>query len=349
MNSTAPGQNANLPAPVKAPPQDKPKKSGMSKFLAILNCCKAPEAEQPSDSTEPSRKVERPSQSTQSTPPQKSEIGLKEKEAGVDERRTAADKATGSSALPKSTVTSNEKKLPAGPRDDGAADSKPSSNIPSEVLAQPSEKSRMDKPLPASPKGEETSKSTDVAVAAGVAGTAGLAGAGAAAALNSPDSKSEKPAGEDSKLAAEEQVISDRTPEQAQRDEDIEMKDTPPSVPLASSEVPTDKDALTPPGGVSPESNQQNLPPPPPVPASSQENQTNVRVAEPQVEQSQQDRKWLLPALRPEMKGRKCLVLDLDETLVHSSFKVCLDALLERRNVPHMESRFYIKPILQYQ
>ena len=30
----------------------------------------------------------------------------------------------------------------------------------------------------------------------------------------------------------------------------------------------------------------------------------------------------LLPALRKEDRGRKCLVLDLDETLVHSSFKV---------------------------
>lgn len=31
---------------------------------------------------------------------------------------------------------------------------------------------------------------------------------------------------------------------------------------------------------------------------------------------------WLLPPLRPEFENKKCLVLDLDETLVHSSFKV---------------------------
>lgn len=30
----------------------------------------------------------------------------------------------------------------------------------------------------------------------------------------------------------------------------------------------------------------------------------------------------LLDELTPDLKGRKCLVLDLDETLVHSSFKV---------------------------
>lgn len=42
-----------------------------------------------------------------------------------------------------------------------------------------------------------------------------------------------------------------------------------------------------------------------------------VAVAEPVPEQ-----KWLLPPIQPHHKGRKCLVLDLDETLVHSSFKI---------------------------
>ena len=31
---------------------------------------------------------------------------------------------------------------------------------------------------------------------------------------------------------------------------------------------------------------------------------------------------WLLPPISQNLKGKKCLVLDLDETLVHSSFKV---------------------------
>ncbi|KAG9302878.1 hypothetical protein G9A89_022294 [Geosiphon pyriformis] len=38
------------------------------------------------------------------------------------------------------------------------------------------------------------------------------------------------------------------------------------------------------------------------------------------------ERKWLLEAIAPEHTGRKCLVLDLDETLVHSSFKQILQA-----------------------
>lgn len=52
----------------------------------------------------------------------------------------------------------------------------------------------------------------------------------------------------------------------------------------------------------------------------------------------------LLPEMGPEHTGRKCLVLDLDETLLHSSFKVrrainLLDAtarpqLADTRNLP---------------
>lgn len=65
----------------------------------------------------------------------------------------------------------------------------------------------------------------------------------------------------------------------------------------------------------------QTIPPPPPppgpgpVPAGS----TVYTEAGPS---APPPTKWLLPPIAPEHKGRKCLVLDLDETLVHSSFKV---------------------------
>ncbi|RDA95507.1 hypothetical protein CP533_5478 [Ophiocordyceps camponoti-saundersi (nom. inval.)] len=36
----------------------------------------------------------------------------------------------------------------------------------------------------------------------------------------------------------------------------------------------------------------------------------------------EETQKWLLPPVAPDHVGRKCLVLDLDETLVHSSFKI---------------------------
>jgi RNA polymerase II subunit A small phosphatase-like protein len=58
------------------------------------------------------------------------------------------------------------------------------------------------------------------------------------------------------------------------------------------------------------------LPPPPPVP---QPGPSDESIAPESVDGKQQ---WLLPPIAPRFKGKKCLVLDLDETLVHSSFKV---------------------------
>lgn len=64
----------------------------------------------------------------------------------------------------------------------------------------------------------------------------------------------------------------------------------------------------------------QNLPPAPPMPAvpvppTDAEGGLVIAPDQPQHE-------WLLPPILPQHQGRKCLVLDLDETLVHSSFKV---------------------------
>lgn len=66
-----------------------------------------------------------------------------------------------------------------------------------------------------------------------------------------------------------------------------------------------------------------SLPPPPPgpVPAAPTPPTTHVNEAVP-VFAPDQPQKFLLPPQAPEFKGKKCLVLDLDETLVHSSFKV---------------------------
>lgn len=64
-----------------------------------------------------------------------------------------------------------------------------------------------------------------------------------------------------------------------------------------------------------------HIPPPPPGPVPS----ANEPAAPPQdavVIAPETEQKCLLPPIAPEHVGRKCLVLDLDETLVHSSFKV---------------------------
>ncbi|KPM43357.1 hypothetical protein AK830_g3170 [Neonectria ditissima] len=63
----------------------------------------------------------------------------------------------------------------------------------------------------------------------------------------------------------------------------------------------------------------QTIPPPPPGPGPAPIVSAPFVEAGPSAPPPQ---KALLPAIAPEHKGRKCLVLDLDETLVHSSFKI---------------------------
>lgn len=114
--------------------------------------------------------------------------------------------------------------------------------------------------------------------------------------------------------------ISDRTAEQQHRDEDIEMKE---SNVLTEKEAQKEIDDMA-------HAHQEEapvapitttgLPPPPGPPPASDANYPSAATS--MVSTPEGTSKWLLPATRPEHKGRKCLVLDLDETLVHSSFKV---------------------------
>lgn len=118
----------------------------------------------------------------------------------------------------------------------------------------------------------------------------------------------------------EDEMIQDRTPEQAARDNDIEMSDSGPSLPLTEQDaavvVEEEKQAHE----RRESSSQQDLPPPPP--RQEQHDGTAVSHDTSMVSTPEPAQKWLLPPIRQEFRGRKCLVLDLDETLVHSSFKV---------------------------
>ncbi|CAG8549963.1 16960_t:CDS:2 [Gigaspora rosea] len=64
-----------------------------------------------------------------------------------------------------------------------------------------------------------------------------------------------------------------------------------------------------------------------PISSGEQEKPAEVNptpvIQEPEEENGDEvERRWLLEPIAPEHLGRKCLVLDLDETLVHSSFKI---------------------------
>lgn len=150
----------------------------------------------------------------------------------------------------------------------------------------------------------------------------------------------------------EDDIIQDRTPEQAARDTDIEMSDSGPSIPLGPNDVPQNPEVETTTRerrGSSSSSSRIDLPPPPPLAERQIQHQhgdaavaggavagTGVLAAGTgfaaqesghdlsAVSTPEQTQKWLLPPIQPQFSGKKCLVLDLDETLVHSSFKVRL-------------------------
>jgi RNA polymerase II subunit A small phosphatase-like protein len=88
-----------------------------------------------------------------------------------------------------------------------------------------------------------------------------------------------------------------------------------------SESLPTEKEeAPVPPPQREETTNKLILPPPPSAPQAGPSEETVVP------ETADQKQQWLLPPIAPRFQGKKCLVLDLDETLVHSSFKVSSNA-----------------------
>ncbi|KAI1774785.1 NIF-domain-containing protein [Hypoxylon cercidicola] len=83
---------------------------------------------------------------------------------------------------------------------------------------------------------------------------------------------------------------------------------------------PTTSEPVKQPGAETDEQYPKPVPPPPPgpvpipAPAPPTAEEKSIDIEE--------QHKFLLPPVQPHLKGRKCLVLDLDETLVHSSFKI---------------------------
>lgn len=65
------------------------------------------------------------------------------------------------------------------------------------------------------------------------------------------------------------------------------------------------------------------LPLPPPPNNTDTQSGSSAPAQDVAVQDAHEEKQqWLLPPIEPRFKGKKCLVLDLDETLVHSSFKI---------------------------
>lgn len=100
----------------------------------------------------------------------------------------------------------------------------------------------------------------------------------------------------------------------SQAEKDVDMTEAPPAVPEVDDTVVDEP--------VQPAELQPQVPLPPPPPLSQRQEQVGTGAVATLPDAPAQKQTWLLPPIQSQFKGRKCLVLDLDETLVHSSFKI---------------------------
>jgi carboxy-terminal domain RNA polymerase II polypeptide A small phosphatase len=106
----------------------------------------------------------------------------------------------------------------------------------------------------------------------------------------------------------------DWAPSEDKQNSDVAMTDAPPEEP--EEEHQEVAESVT----HEPQTERVDLPPPPPL--NKRESQLATKEIPPVPASSSEKQTWLLPPVQPRLYGRKCLVLDLDETLVHSSFKI---------------------------
>ena len=293
-------------------------------FLSFLNCCSAPEnanTVESGDQAVPAKKAKVLQQKPgrQPTPVVKANASAGESSTG--ESKEVAEESIGGpeyselkpAAKPTMITRSSKDKVPA---EKSVAQAPP---VPStaETTEPPAATETRDPPLPPLPT-PDVSSLPEVNAGQAMEATPVIAGT-APPQLIEPDES----------VAEQGTTINDRTLQQEQTDSDIAMVDAPPLMTTVE-EPSTTRQEL-------PQS-QVNLPPPPP-----RNGQDTTASGSSAVTPSDKQR-WLLPPLQPHFKGRKCLVLDLDETLVHSSFKVRTFFLLVSLQLIRLDtssSRFY--------
>lgn len=340
MASEKPQQSGSARNPTTTTGDTKPKKHGVSRFITFLSCCGVPKGGTPveqDDNAEAAKRADRvrPARMTQPTPAPKPDVSAAESST-ADSKEPLDEKVGGLQYSSGAGVALDRKEPELTPNlhgDDAAetrhvAEAAPVSN--SALAGQPSTGIRsLDQPLPPLPSQPARLNTSDILATVQKAHNSGPHNVITPTQPQDASPQVIVQAPTPVVQPEEEQLISDRTPEQQQRDTDIEMTDAGPTVPLASHEVPTATE------GMSSQTVQReaastkiDLPPPPPL-ADRQAQVGTIAVVPSQSNEETslaftpaESHKWLLPPIRPEFRGRKCLVLDLDETLVHSSFKV---------------------------
>ncbi|KAI9043073.1 putative general stress response phosphoprotein phosphatase Psr1/2 [Aspergillus affinis] len=265
---------------------DKKNNKVSSKLFAFLSCCSSSNVD-PEDAAVPPKKTPRRPSVPQTQPtPEKAEV-------------TAGDSSTAESKEP-SSFRGDEK--PHATVTDQAPSPVDEEQTP--VNKAPEQRSQVDGAVPSTDQPQSVPQPPSQKEVEGPAPV--------------EPSKEEPAAG----------VLSEKTEDRAQQPEDSQTPVPPPTHDDQAEEVSGDSGAAMAPATddeVGPKDEKYPaheedamklpavLPPPPPL------IQTGKQA---QVGQDRQLQQWLLPPPLPHLQNRKCLVLDLDETLVHSSFKV---------------------------
>ncbi|KAL9027602.1 MAG: hypothetical protein Q9196_003892 [Gyalolechia fulgens] len=284
---------------------ERPKRKGLSRLFSILNCCSSSKDAHASDSNQaiPPKKTKtlqanRGRQPTPMIKPNASagESSKTESKEAIEDNIAGPPYSVLAPAAKPTIIEPPQKEVPMTEKPPTASDSAP--------VAPTAEPTSSDSPLPPLPADAEDKTTTAYGPfdeKAAAVYTDGLA--------EQPASPL-APAAETGGSSEEEMTINDRAPRQEARD--IEMPDAPPVPPVPEQPAsPHDPTVVNPPLA--------NLPPPPPItpsrplPTDRQGSNGATTTEQP---------KWLLPPMTDRFRGKKCLVLDLDETLVHSSFKI---------------------------
>lgn len=279
----------------------RPKRRGG--FLSFLNCCSAPEnanTVEGGDQAVPAKKAKVLQQKPgrQPTPVVKANASAGESSTG-ESKEVVEESSIGGpeyselkpAAKPTMITRSSKDKVPAV---QPVAQAPPASST-TETAEAPAATEIRDPPLPPLPA-SDVSSPPEANTGQHSIETMPLT------ASNGPPQVIEP----DQSVAEQGTTINDRTPQQEQADSDIAMVDAPPLAPAVEEQTTTAREMTQ---------AQVNLPPPP-------RNGQDTAVSGSSAVTPSDKQRWLLPPLQPHFKGRKCLVLDLDETLVHSSFKV---------------------------
>ena len=304
-DTSARGDLPTSTTPASAIPVKK-KGKGVPRLLSFLNCCSAPEDANPIDSDNqisPPRKTNKlqPSQGRQAAPVRKPDASAAE--SSTAESKDMSDEKIG--GPPYADIKAAEQPKMQDRQPESSSMSKPpTSRSPESKDMKQEEKSAIE--TPSDQLDGAAADSTRMDIPAEAEASSGQA--------NMPETTLPIPI-ETSTAAVpiQDNTINDRTPEQEQRDNDIEMAEA----------SPVDD------GAVQVAESNQPLPPPPPLAPQSDQSSTSAGANRSSVTSANalsERQTWLLPPIRPEFHGKKCLVLDLDETLVHSSFKVRNDA-----------------------